>query len=155
MFHYIPVHPINSELNYLWMLPMVFVMFCFTQVVFLEHLMGEDLDEDGNAELREVVDGGMLVSSEPLKPENPPQTKTNKLQFTNSVHLLNLGHTAIIVLVMLHFAKELHYAWYGGLTFTETGGKLDRHVNFELTELLKTASYDKVSESAGKFLASS
>jgi hypothetical protein len=159
VFHYIPVHPINSELNYLWMLHMVFVMFCFTQVVFLEHLMGEDMEEvtEESEDIQVITTSGQNTvapsKSQPMHNYLNPQTK--KLKFTNSVHLLNLGHTVIIVLVMLHFAKELHYSWYGSLSFVETGGKLDRHVNFELTELLGTASYNNVGTSTGKFFASS
>jgi hypothetical protein len=142
VFHYIPVHPINSELNYLWVLPMVFVMFCFTQVVFLEQLMGE-----GEVNVESGVEGSEVHKQN-------PQTET-KLGFTTSVHLLNLGHTAIIGLVIIHFAMRLHYSWYGGLTFASTGGKLDRQVNFELTEMLDSLSYNNIGNSNGKSFASS
>ena len=129
VFHYIPLHPINTELNYLWMLPMVFVFFCFTQIVVLEHLMGED---------RETVEPG----------------KTSALKFTNSVHLLNLGHTAIIALVILYYAAQLHYTWYGDMSFTQTGGKLDRRLNFELAELLDVPSYNNPVGAPGEYLRS-
>jgi hypothetical protein len=153
VFHYIPVHPTNSELNFLWILPMVFVMFCFTQVVFLEHLMGEDLDSEDNVPLDVVVNdvNSNGVESQPagINSISPEKIKKNrKLEFTNSVHLLNLGHTVIIALVIMYFAMRLHYSWYGSLSFTETGGKLDRRVNFELSELAATLSYNNVGSPA-------
>lgn len=129
VFHYIPLHPINTELNYLWMLPMVFVFFCFTQIVVLEHLMGEEND---------TVEPG----------------KTSTLKFTNSVHLLNLGHTAIIALVILYYAAQLHYTWYGDMSFTQTGGKLDRRLNFELAELLDAPSYNNLADAPGEYFRS-
>jgi hypothetical protein len=124
-FHYIPVHPINSELNYLWILPIIFVVFCFSQIVFLEHLMDEDSED----------------SEEPEK-------------FTNSVHLLNMGHTVIIVLVILYYAAQVHYTWYGDMSFTNTGGKLDQRLNFELAELSDTLSYTNPVGAPGKYLRS-
>ncbi len=99
----------------------------------------------------EVVGGGYDVQ----KPLQQTKIDTN-LRFTTSVHLLNMGHTAIIGLVIIHFAMRLHYSWYGGLTFTNTGGKLDRQVNFELAELLGSSpSYNNIASSPGKFFASS
>ena len=129
IFHYIPVHPINTELNFLWVLPMVFIMFCFTQIVFLEHLMGEE-------DSRKAADA------------------SKKKHFTNSVHLLNLGHSAIILLVIVYYASQLHYSWYGDFTFAETGGKLDKRLNFELAELLDTPSYNNLPSSQGSYLLS-
>ena len=148
VFHYIPVHPINSELNYLWVLPIVFVMFCFTQVVFLEQLMGEGP--------KEVSVEAEVMGEESLQSTKQPKIDTT-FKFTTSVHLLNLGHTVIIGLVIIHFAMRLHYSWYGGLTFTSTGGKLDRQVNFEMAELLGSSpSYNNIDASPGKlYFASS
>lgn len=78
----------------------------------------------------------------------------SSLKFTNSVHLLNLGHTAIVVLVILHYAAQVHYTWYGDLSFTQTGGKLDRRLNFGLAELLDTPSYNNLANAPGSYLRS-
>ena len=139
IFHYIPVHPINTELNYLWMLPMVFVVFCFAQIIFLEHLMGEDEDKP---ETDEGVE------------EQDKNTKHKKLKFTNSVHLLNTGHTVIVALVLLYYAAQLHYTQYGDMTMTNSGGKLDKRLNFELAELSPTLSYNNIADAQGKYMRS-
>ena len=132
IFHYIPVHPINTELNFLWMLPMVFVVFCFAQIVFLEHLMDE---KDENSEKGATI-----------KPKN--------LSFTDSVHLLNTGHTLIVALVIMYYAAQLHYTWYADLSMTQSGGRLDKRLNFELAELSPTLSYNNLANSQGTYLRS-
>ena len=136
IFHYIPVHPINTELNFLWMLPVVFVMFCFAQIVFLEHLMGEDTQDTGNEE------------------EDASSTSHKKAVFTNSVHLLNTGHTVIVALVVLYYAAQLHYTWYADLSMTESGGKLDKRLNFELAELANSPSYNNPAGAQGSYFRS-
>jgi hypothetical protein len=142
IFHCIPIHPINSELNYLWILPFVFAFFCFAQIVVLEHLMGEDTEVDES-------DPGMAKSI-----ANSSTFTYKKFRFTSSVHLLNMGHTAIISLVILYYAAQMHYTWYGDMSFTQTGGKLDRRLNFELAELLEAPSYNNPVGSQGGYLRS-
>jgi hypothetical protein len=112
IFHGIPAHPMNSELNFLWMLPSVFVMFCFIQVVFLEHLM--DAQED---------------------------SQDSKLIFTDSVHLLNTAHMLIITAVIVYYAAQMHYIWNGDMSMLQSGGRLSQRLNFELAELSDTPSY--------------
>ena len=86
--------------------------------------------------------------------DHQPDAKDKKNIFTNSVHLLNLGHSAIIALVIVYYAGQMYYAWYGDLTFAQTGGKLDRRLNFELAELLDTPSYNNLPNSQGSYLLS-
>ena len=152
IFHNIPAHPINSELNYLWVLPMAFVVFCFAQVVFLEHLMGEDVEEGDEKTNPPNSPNSLNSLKSPKSPKSPKSLKS--LKFTNSVHLLNLGHGAIIVLAILYYAKEMHYTWYGEFSFAESGGKLDRRINFELAEMLATPSYNNLANATGKYLRS-
>ena len=106
----IPMHPINSRLNYLWLLPMVFVFMCVCQIVFLE---------------------GLFKKTEDAK----------QLHFSNSVHLLNMGHVIITGLVLLYYANTMQYARTAEQSFTETGGRLDQRLNFELAELMPVPSY--------------
>jgi hypothetical protein len=128
MFHMIPAHPINSELNFLWLLPMIFAIFCFVQIVLLEHLMGEDTDDA-------VID-----------------YKVKKLQFSNSVHLVNTGHNIVIALVILYYVMQMHYVWHGDLSMLNTGGRVDKRLNFELAELKAVPSYTNLHTAPGNFL---
>lgn len=140
IFHLIPVHPINSEINYLWILPMLFTFFCFAQIVVLEHLM----DDNGKQTTDEPEAQSELIKSENKK----------TMQFTSSVHLLNVGHAAVVGLVILYYAAQIHYTWYGDMSFTHTGGKLDRRLNFELAELLDVPSYNNPAAAQGSYLRS-
>ena len=122
-FNMMPSYPLNSELNFLWLLPVIFAVFCFSQVVVLEHLLGEDVDEPTDASGR-----------------------MKKLQFTNSVHLLNMGHTFVVAAVIVYYAAQMHYTWHGDMSMVNTGGLVDRRLNFELSELAEinpaTLSYN-------------
>jgi hypothetical protein len=103
----------------------IFTVFCFSQVVFLEHLLGEDEDEAAGSQTLPV--------------------KTNKtVHFTNSVHLLNMGHTFVVVAVLVYYAAQMHYTWHGDMSMANTGGLVDRRLNFELAELQDavTTSYN-------------
>ena len=125
VFNMMPSYPVNSELNFLWLLPVIFTVFCFSQVVFLEHLLGEDEDEAAGSQTLPV--------------------KTNKtVHFTNSVHLLNMGHTFVVVAVLVYYAAQMHYTWHGDMSMANTGGLVDRRLNFELAELQDavTTSYN-------------
>ena len=124
IFHAIPAHPMNSELNFLWILPAIFVLFCFIQVVFLEHLM--DTEDD-----------------------------SGKLQFTNSVHLLNTGHMLIITAVILYYGAQMHYVWSGDMSMLQSGGRLNNRLNFELTELSNQPSYRNLAGARNTMYASS
>lgn len=138
LFHIIPTHAINSELNFLWLLPMVFSVFCFAQIVLLEHLMGED--NDANTIQITVV------------PKTDSTSKPNKMRFTNSVHLLNTGHTIVVSLVIVYYAMQMHYVWHGDLSMLSTGGRLDKRLNFELAELNAIPAYTNLQTAPGKFL---
>ena len=70
------------------------------------------------------------------------------------MHLLNTGHTVIVALVLLYYAAQLHYTQYGDMTMTESGGKLDKRLNFELAELSPTLSYNNIADAQGKYMRS-
>ena len=133
IFHHIPVHPINSELNFLWILPDMFVVICFAQIVFLETLLDHETEEG----------------------EENEENIVKKLRFTSSVHLLNVAHTIIVTVVILYFAAQLHYTWYADISMTQSGGKLDKRLNFELAEMSNTPSYNNLVAAPGSYFRNS
>jgi hypothetical protein len=55
-------------------------------------------------------------------------------------------------LVILYYAMQMHYVWHGDLSMLNTGGRVDKRLNFELAELNAVPSYINLQTAQGKFL---
>jgi hypothetical protein len=68
--------------------------------------------------------------------------------------LLNIGHTLIITAVILYYSVQMHYVWWGDMSMLQSGGRLNKHLNFELVELSNSLSYDNLPSARGAMYAS-
>ena len=111
VFHMAPRFPVNRKDGMLlWMLPTVFSVFCYAKMLFIDHFMGDEKNEDG------------------LK----------KHKITHSEHMFNKGKLLIIAVVIFHFAADISFLRYGeadGVVDSATGGYLTKRLNFEFGEL--------------------
>lgn len=114
IFHMVPVFPVNCELSFLWGLPVIFSVFCYAKVLFIDHFLDDELN-----------------------------MKENRYKVTHSDHLLNIGHLLVIALVVFYYTLQLANLQYGlsdSSNMASTGGRLSKRLNFELGEMGITGS---------------
>lgn len=111
----VPHFPVASELNFLWVLPTCFAMFCFAGVVFVEHITSEDGDHTQD----EIVDIA---------------------KFEETSHYVQLGHWAVLMLVLFYFLSVLVDLTMNDKLLLNANSAMNR-LNFELFTLTPGNNY--------------
>jgi hypothetical protein len=109
LFHLAPTFPVNCGINSLWITPVVFSVFVYSKILFIDHLLNDEKD-----------------------------VKNTKFRVTHSTHMFNKAYMLLIALVVLYFASDITSMAFGmkGNDFiSAVGGRLTKRLNFELAEV--------------------
>ena len=110
----VPYFPVSCELNFLWILPMCFAAFCFAGVVFVEHIVNEDVkphDKEGTLAL-----------------------------FNETAHYMQLGHLAVLMLVTFYFLSVMVGLAMNDKLLLNANSQMNK-LNFEVFQLSPSNSY--------------
>lgn len=110
-FIIVPRYPVNNELNFLWVLPLIFSIMAYGKVLFVEHIIGD---------------------------ENDPKESRENYRMSLSSYMFNIGHVILNVLILVYFIINIAYMASGdaGKPFLGTAaGRLTKKLNFALAEM--------------------
>lgn len=115
IYHMMPFYPVNiGKSTYLWMIPTIFSVLCYSKILFIDHFFG---DEDDTVNTKE---------------------KLNKRKTTHSEHLFDIGYLFIVFAVLIHFiicVSDLAYGDPNATSTTSNAGKLTKRLNFAFGEM--------------------
>lgn len=113
VYHMVPFYPVNMGKSiYLWILPTIFSVLCYSKILFIDHFLGDTDSADTK--------------------ENSGKRKT-----THSEHLFEFGYILIVSAVIIHFIVCLSDLAYGDPDATSTSfnaGKLTKRLNYAFGE---------------------
>lgn len=139
-----PKFPVNSQLNFIWNLPVVFAVMCYAKLLFLDHMLDEDkfktampdqsMTTTTNQSANTVSSQGANTASN----QNVSPTKHHKHKITHAAFYFNLAYCSLLFALIIYYIGDITNMATGITNdpiLAKASGRLTKRLNFALGEV--------------------